>query len=64
MQKTEVKPIVLTDLDLGSATLVDNVEGPVQFVSLDYVISELPANKTLGIEYCVGWVHGDLKSNG
>lgn len=48
------------NLDDRLAGLLDNGEGEVLHVGLDLSILELAANKTLGIEDCVGGVHGDL----
>jgi len=33
-------------------------------VGLDLCVGELATNQTLGIEDCVGWVHGDLVLGG
>ena len=46
------------------AALVDTLEGEVLQVSLNLSIVELPADKTLGIEDGVVWVHGDLVLGG
>ena len=48
------------DLDDGLRGLVDDGEGEVLHVSLNLGVCELASDKTLGVEDCVSWVHGDL----
>lgn len=55
---------LVLDLDDGLSALVDDLEGEVLHVSLNLSVGELAANQTLGIEDCVGGVHGDLVLGG
>lgn len=48
------------NLDHGKAVLVDDLEGPVLHISLDFGISEATTDKTLGVKDGVEGVHGDL----
>jgi len=48
------------DLDLRLAGLVDDLEREVLHVGLHFSICEFASDETLGIEDCVGRVHGDL----
>ena len=48
------------DLDDGLGSLVDDLEGEMLHIGLDFGIGELASNETLSVEDCVGRVHGDL----
>ena len=54
------------ELDLAHwlAGLVDDLERKVLHISLDLRVGELAADQALGVEDCVGWVHGDLVLGG
>ena len=51
---------LVLNLDHRKSSLVDNLEGPVLHISLNFAISETTTNKTLGIENGVEGVHGNL----
>ena len=48
------------DLDVGLASLVDNLEGEVLDIGLNLSIAELATDETLSVEDGVVGVHGDL----
>lgn len=48
------------DLDVGLATLLNDLEREVLHIGLDLGVLELAANETLGVEDRVVGVHGDL----
>jgi len=49
------------DDDMGLVSFLgDDFEGPVFHVTLDCLVAELSSDQTLGVENCVGGVHGDL----
>ena len=51
---------LVLNLDDGLTTLVDDGEGEVFHISLNFGVIELASNETLSIEDGVGGVHGDL----
>jgi hypothetical protein len=55
---------LVLNLDVGLASLVDDLEGEVLHISLNLLVAELAADQTLGVEDRVGRVHGDLVLGG
>jgi len=50
--------------DLWFRFNIDNIEWPVFHVGLNGGIGEFSSDKSLSVEDCVGWVHGDLVLGG